>query len=169
MFIKEKRIIILILLALLLLPIVIIDLSQEEVPEKLPPVELRSIMGPDKIVLPEPAGLQVINIFASWCISCHEEMPILQEISNAWQIPVHGIAWKDETEDISNFIIDYGEIFKYAGIDQSGQKLSTWGVTGVPETLVIVDGRLLLRHRGPLTPIIMRDMIAPVVIDFRRN
>ncbi len=134
----------------------------------LPILEINGIEGNSRS-FPEGHGLEIISVFASWCTPCAADMQVFKEISERWKITVTGIAWKDEPQDTAAFIGRFGRPYSWTGVDIAGKKLSTWGVTGMPETLIILDGELIFRHRGRLAQRILQDMIAPIVIDYKTN
>jgi cytochrome c biogenesis protein CcmG, thiol:disulfide interchange protein DsbE len=95
----------------------------------------------------------VVNVWASWCVPCRDEHPLLSELSTRGDIKVYGINYKDDPENARRFLGTLGQPFAAIGADESGRVSVDWGVYGVPETYV-VDGAGLIRHKwiGPLTP-----------------
>ncbi len=142
---------------------------KNETEKTLPLLEIAALDDSPSRVLPKQKGLQIINIFASWCETCAVEMPLLVEMAEKWQIELTGVAWKDDRMKAAAFLERNGNPYIWIGMDTYGVKLSTWNVSGVPETLVILDGRIVYRQRGELSRRIIQDMIAPVVLDSRHK
>lgn len=106
----------------------------------------------------------VINFFASWCIPCRTEHPLLMRLSDELKTPLYGIDYKDKPEDAARFLTQLGDPFHRIGADRDGRVGIDFGVYGVPETYVIDKaGRIRLRHVGPLTPEDIAREIAPLV------
>lgn len=101
----------------------------------------------------DPATLRgpaLVNVFASWCGPCRAEHPVLMALSR--DLPVHGIAYKDEPAASARFLAELGDPYRSVGVDRSGRAGLEWGVAGVPETFLIDrDGRIAHRVTGPLT------------------
>ena len=95
---------------------------------------------------------QLLNIFASWCVPCVAEAPVLAELATRG-VPIVGIAIRDRPEDIARFLASHGDPFQRIGTDQSSQVQLALGSSGVPESFV-VDGRGIIRyqHVGPIEP-----------------
>ena len=106
----------------------------------------------------------MINFFASWCVPCRVEHPVLMRLSNELSVPLYGIDYKDKPEDATRFLGELGNPYKRIGTDRDGRVGIDFGVYGVPETYVIDKaGRIRLRHVGPLTPEAVRDEIMPLL------
>jgi len=95
----------------------------------------------------------VINVWASWCVPCRQEHPLLMELAKRQDIRLYGINYKDEPENAKRFIGALGLPFEAVGVDEDGRVAIDFGVYGVPETF-IVDGAGKIRYKwiGPLTP-----------------
>lgn len=93
----------------------------------------------------------LLNLFASWCAPCIEELPLLQQLANAG-LPVVGIAWKDTEEGLKGFFGGDGTgPYHMIGMDRGGMAV-TYGITGVPESLLIgADGLVVAHVRGGLS------------------
>lgn len=106
----------------------------------------------------------LLNFFASWCIPCVAEMPALREI--ATHIPVWGIAYKDKPDNAARFVARDGSPFTRVALDLSGMTAIDWGVTGVPETfLILPGGRIAWHGSSELTQRTYETQIAPVAQD----
>jgi cytochrome c biogenesis protein CcmG, thiol:disulfide interchange protein DsbE len=97
--------------------------------------------------------ITVVNVWASWCIPCRDEVPLLMALAKRGDIALVGINNKDEAANAARFLASLGNPFSAIGADAAGRTSIDWGVTGVPETF-IVDGKGVIRHRhwGPLMP-----------------
>lgn len=123
-----------------------------------PPVKLgftnRDMLG--RVVL--------VNFFASWCVPCRIEHPVLMGLGPAASVPVVGIAYKDKAADAIGFLNEYGNPYVAIALDQSGRTGIDFGVYGVPETYVVDKrGIIRLRHVGPLTAESVAREILPLV------
>ena len=102
------------------------------------------------------AGLKghvvVVNFFASWCVPCRVEHPLLLRLAQQDHLPLYGIAYKDKPADANRLLTTFGDPYKQIGMDQDGRVGLDFGVYGVPETYVI-DANGIIRRRfvGPLT------------------
>ncbi|WP_342360216.1 DsbE family thiol:disulfide interchange protein [Terrarubrum flagellatum] len=95
----------------------------------------------------------IVNVFASWCVPCHEEHPRLMELAADPSVTIAGIAYKDEPDNSRRFLGAKGNPYSRIGVDRSGRSTIDWGVYGVPETFVVDgSGVILHKHVGPLTP-----------------
>ena len=95
-------------------------------------------------------GVVILNIFASWCVPCAAEMPILENLSK--KIPVYGIAYRDNPAMLRTWLDKNGNPFIKIGHDASGMDTKPLGLYGVPTTLVIRKNKIIFRLDGPLTP-----------------
>lgn len=108
----------------------------------------------------------IVNVFASWCVPCLEEHPMLMALAQEPGIRVYGINYKDDPASARRFLGRYGNPYARVGADRSGRTAIDFGVYGVPETFVISgDGRIAFRHVGPLT----EEAIATKILPLMRN
>jgi len=106
----------------------------------------------------------VVNVFASWCVECQVEHPMLLALSREPGIRLYGIDYKDDAASARRFLGRYGNPYSRVGADASGRTAIDFGVYGVPETYVITgDGKIAFRHVGPLTEAAIRDKILPLL------
>jgi len=115
-------------------------------------------------------GVVIVNFFASWCIPCRLEHPLLMDLGKRLDVPVYGIAWQDKADDATEFLKQLGDPYKRVGLDESGRVGINFGVYGVPETYVVdKEGRIRLRHVGPLTEEDVTKELAPLVKELGRS
>jgi cytochrome c biogenesis protein CcmG, thiol:disulfide interchange protein DsbE len=97
--------------------------------------------------------VSVVNVWASWCVPCHEEAPLLTALGQDKRIQLVGINYKDDADNARRFLGRYGNPFGIVGVDENGRAAIEWGVYGVPETFVIGrSGKILFKLVGPITP-----------------
>jgi len=113
--------------------------------------------------------VSVMNIFASWCVPCHQEHPFLIALSEDKAlaekgVEVIGLAYKDEPENIRRFLGEAGNPYKKIGADEGGSVAIDWGVYGVPETFVIRgDGTIAYKYVGPLNAEAVEKVLLPEI------
>ena len=108
--------------------------------------------------------VSLVNVFASWCVACREEHPVLMGLSQKGIVPIHGLNYKDKPDDAQAWLDQLGDPYTRTGADISGKVAIDWGVYGVPETFVIDrDGRIAYKHIGAVTPEVLRDTIMPLI------
>jgi cytochrome c biogenesis protein CcmG, thiol:disulfide interchange protein DsbE len=97
--------------------------------------------------------VSIVNVWASWCVPCHDEAPLLTQLGKDKQIQVIGINYKDSPENARRFLGRYGNPFGMVGVDGNGRAAIEWGVYGVPETFIVGrDGKIAYKLVGPITP-----------------
>jgi cytochrome c biogenesis protein CcmG, thiol:disulfide interchange protein DsbE len=97
--------------------------------------------------------VSVVNVWASWCVPCHDEAPLLTELAQDKRLQVVGINYKDAADNARRFLGRYGNPFGIVGVDANGRASIEWGVYGVPETFVVGrEGTILYKMVGPVTP-----------------
>ena len=96
--------------------------------------------------------VSVVNVWASWCVPCHDEAPLLTELSKDTRLQIVGINYKDAPDNARRFLGRYGNPFGMVGVDGNGRASIEWGVYGVPETFVVGrEGTILYKMVGPVT------------------
>jgi cytochrome c biogenesis protein CcmG/thiol:disulfide interchange protein DsbE len=106
----------------------------------------------------------LVNVFASWCVECQVEHPVLLALAKEPGIRLYGIDYKDDAASARRFLGRYGNPYSRVVADGSGRVAIDFGVYGVPETYVITgDGRIAFRHVGPLTEGVIKDKILPLL------
>ena len=124
-----------------------------------PAVDLPPVVGLERDGKPIPGlaaadfcgNVTLVNVWASWCIPCHDEAPFLLELAGDTRIRLVGINYKDQPDNARRFLNRYGNPFAASGADQNGRAAIEWGVYGVPETFLIGrDGRIAYKLVGPV-------------------
>ena len=136
------------------------------VPEfALPPVKGRTL-GLSRADLKDEVSL--VNVFASWCVACREEHPILLRLQREGHVPIHGLNYKDRPGDAARWLDALGDPYTRTGADLDGRAAIDWGVYGVPETFVIDrNGRIAYKHIGPITPKLLEEKLRPLIAGLR--
>lgn len=132
------------------------------------PIEdLRDANGPVRLFTPEllTAGVpSVVNFWASWCIPCVEEHPLLIELKQKTGVAIYGVNYKDQAVAARRFLGRYGNPFAAVGADTTGRAAIEWGVYGMPETFVLDGaGRIVYKHVGPISSATLRERIMPAI------
>jgi cytochrome c biogenesis protein CcmG/thiol:disulfide interchange protein DsbE len=122
---------------------------------KLPPLADLTLNGAQMDGL-NPAAfigkVSVVNVWASWCVPCHDEAPLLLQLAQDKRIRLVGINYKDSADNARRFLGRYGNPFSAVGTDANGRASIEWGVYGVPETFVVGrDGNIAFKMVGPVT------------------
>lgn len=108
--------------------------------------------------------VSVVNFWASWCVPCIEEHPLLIKLRERSGVTIYGVNHKDQPEAGRRFLGRYGNPFAAIGTDGNGRAAIEWGVYGVPETFVIdKDGVIRHKHIGPITTEALQRTILPLV------
>jgi len=128
----------------------------------LPPLEGVALPGLDTAAFGGQVAL--VNVWASWCAPCREEHPVLMALSGDKRFVIAGLNYKDKPENARRFLGDLGNPYAAIGVDTAGRAAIDWGVYGVPETFLIgKDGRILIKHVGPLTADSAQVMLLPEI------
>ena len=106
----------------------------------------------------------LLNVWATWCVSCRREHETLVELAKTGQVEIYGLNYKDNREDANRYLAQLGNPYVANAFDNDGRVGIDWGVYGAPETFVI-DREGIIRHKhiGPLTTDIINDEILPLV------
>lgn len=122
----------------------------------------------------DPARLKgkvsIVNVWASWCVPCHDEAPLLLELGKdaslrARGLQFVGINYKDAADNARRFLGRYGNPFDAVGVDANGRAAIEWGVYGVPETFIVGrDGTIVYKLVGPITADNVGTVLKPEIV-----
>ena len=106
----------------------------------------------------------MLNVWASWCVACREEHPLLMQFAARQLLPVYGLNYKDGRVEGQQWLARFGNPYAASLFDQDGRVGIDWGVYGVPETFIIdQQGTIRFKHIGPLTPEVLRSRVEPLI------
>jgi cytochrome c biogenesis protein CcmG/thiol:disulfide interchange protein DsbE len=109
-------------------------------------------------------AVTVLNVWASWCVPCRDEAPLLLTLTRDQRVRVLGINYKDSPENARRFLARYGNPYVANGADSNGRASIEWGVYGVPETFVVGrDGRIAYKLIGPIEPVNLEKVLKPEI------
>jgi cytochrome c biogenesis protein CcmG, thiol:disulfide interchange protein DsbE len=109
-------------------------------------------------------AVTLVNVWASWCVPCHDEAPLLETLSQDKRIRIVGINYKDQPDNARRFLGRYGNPFVAAGADGNGRASMEWGVYGVPETFIVGrDGNIAYKLVGPITEANLDRVLKPEI------
>jgi len=153
-----------------------LKLDPREVPSPLvgkpaPAFELPVLHQPDKRFVPGDMRGKVwlLNVWASWCVSCREEHPLLVELSKKGVLPILGLNYKDKGDDATAWLKQFGNPYDLSVVDADGRIGIDYGVYGVPETYLIdTEGVIRFKQIGPITPVVLEEKILPLAKALRK-
>ena len=112
----------------------------------------------------------ILNVWASWCVACREEHPVLVELAKSQIAPVIGLDYKDKREDALAMLAKQGNPYLLSAFDSNGRVGIDYGVYGVPETYIIDKaGVIRLKHIGPLTMDLLQQKIYPMLSELKKS
>jgi cytochrome c biogenesis protein CcmG, thiol:disulfide interchange protein DsbE len=153
-----------------------LSLDPREVPSPLvgkpaPTFRLAQLHAPDKQLSTADMQGQVwlLNVWASWCVSCRVEHPLLVELAKANVVPVIGLNYKDKINEGKAWLAQNGDPYRLSIVDADGRVGIDFGVYGVPETFVI-DKKGIVRYKqiGPITVEALQQKILPLVRELQK-
>ena len=105
----------------------------------------------------------LLNVWASWCVTCRDEHPVLVELAKSGTLPIYGLNHKDKREDALGWLNDFGDPYVLSAADNDGRVSIDYGVYGVPETYLIDrEGVIRFKKVGPVTPDVLQKEILPL-------
>jgi cytochrome c biogenesis protein CcmG/thiol:disulfide interchange protein DsbE len=115
-----------------------------------------------------PAALKgqvwLLNVWASWCVPCLAEHPLITQIAREGKVTVVGLNYKDEVGNAKAWLTKHGDPYRVVISDRAGRAGLDYGVYGVPETFLIdAQGVIRYKHVGPLTAEVLRDRLGPLM------
>ena len=170
-----KRLVFLVPLAALIALAVVLALGLNRDPRKVPSpligkpapaFSLTRLDDPGKTITRDVLHGKVwmLNVWASWCVACREEHPVLIAFSKKDLVPIYGLNYKDQRDDGRAWLARFGNPYKSSLFDGEGRVGIDFGVYGVPETFIIdKTGTIRLKHIGPLTPDVIATEIEPLI------
>jgi len=175
----KPRLLIPLILFILLVAFLAIGLNRDphEVPSPLigkpaPNFEIGQLADSQKTFSPESMKGKVwmLNVWASWCVACREEHPLLIEFSKTKTLPIIGLDYKDQRADAMTMLSREGNPYTLSAFDGNGRVGIDYGVYGVPETYIIdKTGVIRYKNIGPITPEILKEKIAPLIAELNQS
>lgn len=153
-----------------------LGLNPREVPSPLigkpaPSFQLAQLARSDQSFTPAQMRGEVwlLNVWASWCVACRIEHPLLVDLAKRDVVPIVGLNYKDKRNDALGWLAKFGDPYKLSIVDGDGRVGLDYGVYGVPETFVI-DKQGVIRYKqiGPITEEVWRDKMLPLVQQLRK-
>lgn len=148
-----------------------LSLNPRQVPSPLidkpaPDFQLHQLHDPAKVLSSKDnlGKVWLLNVWASWCVACRDEHPLLVQLADAGIVPVYGLNYKDERSTALQWLKQFGDPYTVSVVDPEGKVGIDYGVYGVPETYII-DKQGFIRHKqiGPVTVKSMEETILPLV------
>ena len=136
------------------------------VDKPLPAFSLPTLQDPKKIITNADlhGRMVLINVWASWCVACKQEHPVLVELARRKQVPLIGLNHKDTATDALNVLRADGNPYDMVIVDANGRTGIDWGVYGVPESfLVDKKGVIRYKHVGPISPKVWEEVLWPLI------
>jgi cytochrome c biogenesis protein CcmG, thiol:disulfide interchange protein DsbE len=137
-----------------------------------PPFALAQLHEPGKTLGTTDLMGQVwlLNVWASWCVSCRDEHPLLVQLAKAKIVPIVGLDYKDEPQAGKGWLAQLGNPYDVSVMDRDGRVGIDWGVYGVPETFVIdKQGTIRYKQIGPVTAEALAKKILPLVRELQKS
>ncbi len=111
----------------------------------------------------------LLNVWASWCVSCLQEHPVLLELSKRNVVPLVGLDYKDGSAEAVRWLAQHGNPYMVSAVDRDGRVGIDYGVYGVPETYVIdKTGMIRFKQIGPVTPEVLQGKILPLIEELKK-
>jgi cytochrome c biogenesis protein CcmG, thiol:disulfide interchange protein DsbE len=112
----------------------------------------------------------VVNVFASWCIPCRDEHPLLTRLKAEAGVRLYGINQRDQADNAAKFLAELGNPYDRIGADTDNRVSIDWGVYGVPETFVVnAKGIITYKHVGPISPESLEKDVLPAIENARAS
>jgi cytochrome c biogenesis protein CcmG/thiol:disulfide interchange protein DsbE len=137
-----------------------------------PAFEVKQLAQADAKFSPESLKGQVwvLNVWASWCVACKVEHPLLLDFARSQVAPLIGLDYKDQAKDALTYLRQQGNPYQLIAMDEDGRVGIDYGVYGVPESYVIdKQGVIRYKHIGPITPEAMAKTILPLISELNKS
>jgi len=165
-----------IFLLLLVLLAAGLDLNPSEIPSPLvdkpaPAFTLPLLHAPEGNFSPQEmlGEVWLLNVWASWCVACRDEHPVLVKLAASGKLPVLGLNYKDRRENARAWLKRHGDPYERSAVDADGRVAINYGVYGVPETYLIDrEGTIRFKQIGPVTNQVLRETILPMAQELRQ-
>lgn len=134
--------------------------------KQLPEFSLEQVKNMDKTLssIDLLGQVSLLNVWASWCVACRSEHPILLKLARSGLVNIYGLNYKDQREDAIHWLDYYGDPYTTSAYDHTGKIGIEYGVYGVPETFIIdKKGFIRYKHIGPVTDEILEKKILPII------
>ena len=146
------------------------DIPSPLVGKPVPEFTLPKLYDSEKTTSPAEMKGEVwmLNVFASWCVSCKAEHAVVSQFVKDSGLKVMGLNYKDESPDAKAWLAEHGNPYAMIAVDLDGRVGIDWGVYGVPESYLI-DKKGVIRHKftGPITPQIVEETLKPMLKQLR--
>ena len=129
---------------------------------EMPIFKINSLYDESNISNDDLKGAYLVNVWASWCITCRVEHGFLSKLSNEG-IPIIGLNYKDKKDDAISWITKFGDPYELIIHDLKGELALDMGVTGAPETFLLHNGNVIAQYRGEINKMIWNDVFMPVI------
>lgn len=108
--------------------------------------------------------VSLLNVWASWCVACREEHPVLTELAHRHAVILYGLNYKDDIAKARQYLVEHGDPYLASAVDASGRVGIEWGVYGVPETFVVdKNGIIRYKHIGVITQRDVEETLLPLI------
>jgi cytochrome c biogenesis protein CcmG/thiol:disulfide interchange protein DsbE len=161
--------------ALVILLAVGLKRDPREVPSPLigkpaPAFELPRLAGSERFSPVEMRGkVWLLNVWASWCVTCRDEHPVLVDFAATKRVPLVGLNYKDQRDDALKWLSRFGDPYQFSVVDADGRIGIDYGVYGVPETYVIDRaGVIRFKQIGPVTAELLKAKILPMIAELEK-
>ena len=113
--------------------------------------------------------LVLVNVFASWCVACRVEHPLLMDLKRKGLVDIYGLNYKDEPGDAVQWLNRFGDPYTQIGSDRDGRVGIDFGVYGVPETFLVNEkGVIIEKITGPISQPILQEKLMPMIQEARK-
>jgi len=111
----------------------------------------------------------LLNVWASWCVSCREEHPLLLDLAKRGVMPILGLNYKDKGDEATAWLKQFGNPYALSAVDADGRIGIDYGVYGVPETYLIdAEGVIRYKQIGPITAAVLEQKILPLAMSLKK-
>ena len=128
----------------------------------IPKFQLENLENTKLIDNDEIKGSFILNVWASWCITCRVEHPFLMNLKNQG-IKIIGLNYKDERSDAIQWLDKYGNPYEIIVHDLKGSLALDLGVTGAPETFLVSNGKVVAHYQGEVNDAIWSNVFLPII------